>query len=104
MLLFVSADRRNDDSVTILDAFDAEEDETQPAVDPNRWDPTKAPPQVQLVDLLQCLRREPFLTAPMRVAVVVSAWDLTPEGEMDAAAWLRDKYPLLCQIWIIPTA
>ncbi|WFU23631.1 hypothetical protein QA649_37410 [Bradyrhizobium sp. CB1717] len=96
MLLFVSADRRNDDSVTILDAFDADEEEAQ-APDPNLWEPEKTPLQVQLVDLLQCLRREPFSTAPMRVAVVVSAWDLAPEGETDAARWLKDRYPLLSQ-------
>jgi hypothetical protein len=97
MLLFVSADRHNDDSVTILEAFDAEEDEAQPAADPTRWDPAKTPLQVQLVDLLQCLRREPFSAAPMRVAVVVSAWDLAPKDETDAANWLRDRYPLLSQ-------
>lgn len=97
MLLFVSADRHNDDSVTILDAFDSEEGETQPVVDPNDWDPKKTPLQVQLVDLLQCLRRAPFSIAPMRVAVVVSAWDLAPQDETDAAKWLEARYPLLSQ-------
>lgn len=97
MLLFVNADRRNDDSVTILDAFDAEDDEEQPAADPTVWDPAKTPLQVQLVDLLQCLQREPFSTAQMKVAVVVSAWDLAPKDESDAAKWLRDRYPLLAQ-------
>lgn len=80
MLLFLSANRKNDDAVTILDAFDAEEDATQPAADPNLWEPEKAPLQVQLVDLLQCLQRPPFEARPMKVALVVSAgiWHPTP--------------------------
>ncbi|MBR1154616.1 hypothetical protein [Bradyrhizobium sp. JYMT SZCCT0428] len=97
MLLFVSADRHNDDAVTILDAFDAEEDETQAVADPNDWDGTKTPLQVQLVDLLQCLQRAPFSMVPMRVAVIVSAWDLVPQDETDPARWLEKRYPLLSQ-------
>jgi hypothetical protein len=97
MLLFLSASRNNDDSVTILDVFDAEEDATQPAADPNHWEPEKAPLQVQLVDLLQCLQRPPFEAKPMKVALVVSAWDLAPHGGSDAESWLKDRYPLLLQ-------
>lgn len=97
MLLFLSASRNNDDAVTILDVFDAEEDADQPAADPNHWEPKKAPLQVQLVDLLQCLRRPPFEARPMKVAVVVSAWDLAPDGGTDAEKWLKDRYPLLAQ-------
>jgi hypothetical protein len=97
MLLFLSASRRNDDAVTILDAFDAEEDANQGAADPNLWDPKNAPLQVQLVDLLQCLERAPFEAKPMKVALVVSAWDLAPDGGTDAERWLRDRYPLLWQ-------
>lgn len=97
MLLFLSASRNNDDSVTILDVFDAEEDETQPPADPNHWEPTKIPLQVQLVDLLQCLQRPPFEAKPMKVALVVSAWDLAPDGGTDAEHWLKVRYPLLSQ-------
>jgi hypothetical protein len=96
MLLFVSANRKNDDAVTILDAFDAKES-NQLAADPNHWEPAKAPLQVQLVDLLQCLQRPPFEAKPMKVALVVSAWDLAPDGGTDAEKWLRDRYPLLAQ-------
>jgi len=97
MLLFLSASRKNEDAVTILDAFDAEEDATQPAADPNHWEPEKAPLQVQLVDLLQCLQRPPFEAKPMKVALVISAWDLAPDGGMDAEKWFKDRYPLLAQ-------
>lgn len=97
MLLFLSASRKNNDAVTILDVFDAEEDATQPAADPNHWEPKKAPLQVQLVDLLQCLQRPPFEAKAMKVAVVISAWDLAPDGGTDAEKWLKDRYPLLSQ-------
>jgi hypothetical protein len=97
MLLFLSTNRKNDDAVTILDVFDAEEDATHPAADPNHWEPKKAPLQVQLVDLLQCLQRPPFEAKPMKVALVVSAWDLAPDGGTDAEKWLKDRYPLLSQ-------
>jgi hypothetical protein len=53
--------------------------------------------QVQLVDLLQCLQRPPFDAKPMKVALVVSAWDLAPDGGADPEKWLKDRYPLLSQ-------
>lgn len=95
LLLFVSASRTID-GVTILDAFDAEENSSEPdqaeSVD---WDPAEAPLQVQLVDLLQCLRRAPFEKPPLKIALIVSAWDLTDES--NAAEWLENRCPLLAQ-------
>jgi hypothetical protein len=95
LLFFMSASRRND-SVTILDVIDADEDTSQPDADPSEWDPAKAPLQVQLVDLLQCLERPPFEMPPLKIALMVSAWDLAP-AEADASIWLEDRYPLLSQ-------
>jgi hypothetical protein len=83
--------------VTILDVVDAEEDTSQPDADASDWDPAKAPSQVQLVDLLQCLRRPPFEKPPLRIALIVSAWDLAPAEATDASVWLEDRYPLLSQ-------
>jgi hypothetical protein len=110
MLLFVSADR-NIDSVTILDALgsdDADEEPTEdsaPAVDTREantisvedppWIPERTPLQVQIVDLLQAMQRPPFEAKPLRVAVIVSAWDLTDEASADA--WLEKRMPLLAQ-------
>ncbi|MFD1987433.1 hypothetical protein ACFSOZ_33995 [Mesorhizobium newzealandense] len=96
ILLFISASRTND-SVTILDAFDAEEDEAQPDAEASAWNPAQAPLQVQLVDLLQCLQRPPFEKPPLKIAVIVSAWDLAPPEATDAGKWLEDRYPLLSQ-------
>ena len=98
LLLFVTADRVIDD-VTILDAFAGEEAEQAPAEDEQGeatpWDPAKTPLQVQIVDLLQALLLPPFAIGPVRVAVIVSAWDLT--DETSAQDWLAKKMPLLYQ-------
>ncbi len=108
MLLFVSADR-NIDGVTILDALGSEDSDQEPteapaadaaaantaAVEDPPWSPEKTPLQVQIVDLLQALQRPPFEAKPSRVAVIVSAWDLT--DEISADAWLAKRMPLLDQ-------
>lgn len=98
LLLFVSADRIVDD-VTILEAFSGDDGEDgsggQAHGEEKPWDPAKTPLQVQIVDLLQALRLSPFLKAPFRVAVIVSAWDLAVEPSADA--WLAKKMPLLDQ-------
>ena len=33
----------------------------------------------------------------MKVALIVSAWDLAPAAATDAEKWLKDRYPLLSQ-------
>ena len=123
LLLFVSADRYVDD-VTILDALGAQAEEgelagavhwtanagspesaqtsgsgdgkpTTSASNEPPWDPDKTPLQVRLVDLLQAMQVEPFGKKPVKVAVIVSAWDLTVETS--AEVWLAKRYPLLDQ-------
>lgn len=118
MLLFLSADRIVDD-VTILDALTelgieaaeteegaaADESSTSPASgeaggpapaeEESPWDSASTPLQVRLVDLLQSLRVVPFARTPFRVAVIVSAWDLTDEAS--AETWLAKRMPLLDQ-------
>jgi hypothetical protein len=97
LLLFVSASRVID-SVAILDVLDPEEDTAEPEqVEDAKWDPSKTPLQVQLVDLLQSLRHPPFNKSPLKVAVIVSAWDLAKETATDADRWLAGRYPLLHQ-------
>ena len=83
--------------MTILDVIDAEEDAELPEADAADWDPAKAPLQVQLVDLLQCLQKPPFEKPPLKIALIVSAWDLAPPETTDATAWLEHRYPLLAQ-------
>jgi hypothetical protein len=61
------------------------------------WDPDKAPTQVQLVDLLQLIN-ERRAGEPLRLAVVISAWDLVAaSGSWTPRDWLRRRLPLLDQ-------
>ncbi len=57
------------------------------------WSPRSAPTQVQLVELLQFLAE--VASRRLRVALVVSAWDLV--GAASPADWVRDRLPLLWQ-------
>lgn len=106
ILLFVSADR-NIDGVTILDALgsqDSDEESLLAADSPEahsaptedtQWNPGDTPLQVRIVDLLEAIQWPPFGTKPPRVAVIVSAWDLT--DEISADIWLAKRMPLLDQ-------
>jgi hypothetical protein len=111
MLLFVSADR-NIDGVTILEALGSDDSDDDDAAEESLrvangsaagiassedppWLPEKTPLQVQIVDLLESMQRPPFQTKASRIAVIVSAWDLTDEESADA--WLSKRMPLLQQ-------
>ncbi len=102
ILLFVSAQRKADDT-TLLDAAQvmssatespASEADSEVEAQPD-WDPAKTPQQMQLVDLLTSFRSHPFHKSTRKVAVVISAWDLSRTA--DPTKWLKDKMPLLHQ-------
>jgi len=64
------------------------------------WSPLKAPTQVQLVDLLQFTEKVQKAKRPVRVAVIVSAWDLVRQdypGEDGARNWLKERMSYLDQ-------
>ena len=63
------------------------------------WQPQYAGTQVQLVEMLQWLKRPPFSTRPCPVAVVISAWDAV-ERVMPPNHWLAERLPFLQQyLW-----
>lgn len=98
LLLFVSARRKVDD-YTILDfkfkpEGEASNNNPPPEKEP-KFDPAKVPHQVQLVDLLRSLRERPFYRKTLRIAVIVSAWDLARVDTPDL--WLERTMPLLAQ-------
>ena len=67
---------------------------------PNPWQAEDAPTQVQMVDLLQFLGRELVRgEEPVRLALVVSAWDVVlahlPNTNPDR--WVQQRLPLLAQ-------
>ncbi len=77
---------------------EVEEPSTEASVE--EWSPLKAPTQVQLVDLLQFTEKTQRAKRPVRVAVIVSAWDLVREnypGEAGPRQWLIDRMSYLDQ-------
>jgi hypothetical protein len=77
---------------------EAEEPSAEAGVE--EWSPLKAPTQVQLVDLLQFTEKVQRAKRPVRVAVILSAWDLVRQdypGEMGPSRWLKDRMSYLDQ-------
>lgn len=63
---------------------------------PEPWKPEHTGTDVQLVDLLQCMRVLAGEHAePIRLALVASAWDLVHGTDLED--WLRHQFPLLNQ-------
>jgi hypothetical protein len=58
------------------------------------WEARHAPTQVQMVELLQFLSE--LAAHPLRVAVVVSAWDVVVESD-SPSDWVQKRLPLLWQ-------
>jgi hypothetical protein len=70
---------------------DDEEEETPVSSD---WQAKTAPTQVQMVELLQFLAE--LSESRLRLAVIVSAWDLVKE-QITPAEWVEKRMPLLWQ-------
>lgn len=93
LLLFINADRGHK-GITIHDAgglLDGADEESLV-----EWEPGFVSEQAQLVDLLQCLQKPPFVSKQRKIVVIISAWDVvtnraTPEE------WLRIEMPYLSQ-------
>jgi hypothetical protein len=64
---------------------------------PRPWRPEFAGTQVQLVEMLQILQRNPFTSLQRQVAVVVSAWDMVEHLGQRPEEWLASRLPLLHQ-------
>jgi hypothetical protein len=79
--------------------------DSENTVDPaEEWDAEKAPTQVQLVEVLQFVQLRSKAEFPIRVAVIVSAWDIVTAkygdkyvDESGAERWLKDRLPYLEQ-------
>lgn len=59
------------------------------------YDPIKSPAQIKLVDLLQIIIKLKKIT-PIKIAVIVSAWDLIQES-IKPEDWVKKRLPLLYQ-------
>jgi hypothetical protein len=62
------------------------------------WDRRSTPTQVKVVELLQFLLHRCPAPRPLRVALIVSAWDVVQTGPATTPAkWLAKQLPLLSQ-------
>jgi hypothetical protein len=63
------------------------------------FDITKCPTEVQIVECLQLVSENLKRRPPLRVAVVLSAWDLVKKADPAAEpdTWLKNRFPLLGQ-------
>lgn len=64
---------------------------------PKDWQPSYAPTQVQLVDLLQLISHAPVGRAGRKIVVMISAWDKVEGERLTPDAFLWQKLPLLAQ-------
>lgn len=93
LLLFVNADRAHK-AMTIKDAqglLDGEDTKSE-----IEWLPQFVSEQAQLVDLLQCFQKAPFVQKKRRLALIVSAWDVV-SNRATANDWLVQEMPFLAQ-------
>jgi len=65
------------------------------------WQPKKASPQVQLVDVLQFIAGSGLSPRPLRLAVIISAWDTVEKGgniqPKNPGSFLKREYSMLHQ-------
>ena len=60
------------------------------------WDPSHAPTQVKLVELLQFISTHRS-AGSFRTGIIVSAWDLISESNKQPDEWVNGRLPLLSQ-------
>jgi len=64
---------------------------------PVQWSHDMAPTQVVLTDLLQFMQVRRGSEQPLKLGVIVSAWDLVEDQTSDPASWFGSRLPLLAQ-------
>jgi hypothetical protein len=67
-----------------------------PILPSKNWTPAQSSTQVQLVDVLQLLLRIREARGPLRLAIIISAWD-TVRSTIPPTIWLEGRMPLLSQ-------
>lgn len=105
ILFFINADVK-DDSLSInelnallpVDVEDEVEDNVEESPKPPReWEAKLLPAQVRVVQLLSDFIRPPFSARTRRLAVLISAWDLTRGMALTPQQWLATNMPLVDQ-------
>jgi hypothetical protein len=63
----------------------------------HEWERRLAPTQVQLVEILQFFQNADDAKLPLKLCVIISAWDLVSKLNESPESWLRNRLPLLWQ-------
>lgn len=95
-LLFVNPERIRG-AHSLADAHDANPAAAAGEDSATAWDPAVAPTQVVLVDLLQNLVRRMKSSGALRLALIVSAWDVVRGERLKPKEWVDRRLPLLSQ-------
>lgn len=61
------------------------------------WEQDRLPTQVKIVQILSDLQRRPFKQRRRRIAMLISAWDLTSGMDLSPSQWLSHHLPLVDQ-------
>jgi len=64
---------------------------------PTEWEPKLVEAQVRVVQLLSDFMQAPFEPRRRRLAIMLSAWDLTSGMGLEPRAWLATRMPLVDQ-------
>jgi len=64
--------------------------------DPVPWEPNRASPQAKILDLLQLVIRAKG-ARPLKIVMVISAWDLVKGEKLSPEKWLEKRAPLVWQ-------
>lgn len=97
-LVFISADRAL--TGVHLDALGEEFSEPANSGENKKnvsWSVENAQEQVRLVDFLQICKSIQPNNEGLRIAIIVSAWDLIPDQNISPVDWLAREHPLLGQ-------
>jgi hypothetical protein len=97
LMVFTNADRA-DDTLLISDLGDLLDNDERDVEDGDAFDPYGVPEEVKIVEFLQMANRRPLRPKRRRVALIVSAWDVVPEG-VDPETWIFEKRPMLAQFF-----
>lgn len=94
-LLFTNADRP-DDTIRIDDLVDIMDNEEEERVELSTFRPEEMPEEAMIVEFLQMANRRPLFARHRKLAVIVSAWDVVPDGTAPLE-WLASHRPMLAQ-------
>ncbi|MGJ0579826.1 TRAFAC clade GTPase domain-containing protein [Xenorhabdus bovienii] len=92
--------RMPDEDTSEVTGVEAKSTESAGVVTPavlREWEPKLLPAQVKIVQLLSDLVRPPFAPRSRRLAILISAWDLTQDMCLTPRQWLAANMPFVDQ-------